>query len=189
VGDEVLGQVMLIGSHEVGVGHELRAYFERLICRNGMTQQIKSSQRIFGHSTAGVKALTEALSGLNNLAIQYQDNAQKLVNTPLNYQEAMVFLIKEFGDYEKSIDEQPRVVKTVLKLFDGQGLGSDLMTSYHTAWGLLNCLTEYYSHSQYTNPSDRLKSFLNGCYGSNINRFQSSLIDYSQSTTVNVSLS
>jgi hypothetical protein len=173
VGDIIYGQVMLIGSHEVGVGHELRAYWERLVCLNGMTERIRTTKQIFGHSTAGVQALTEALSSLENIAINHKQAAQVLINIPMSVEEATVFLIKEFGDPQKSVVEQPRVVKTVLKLFSGQGLGSDLLTSFNTAWGLLNSLTEYYCH--HVKSGDKLKSLISGVHGNNVVKLSQSL--------------
>jgi phage/plasmid-like protein (TIGR03299 family) len=42
--------------------------------------------------------------------------------------------------------EETRAYKSILRLFDGAGLGADMPTSRGTMWGLLNAVTQYVDH-------------------------------------------
>lgn len=55
-------------------------------------------------------------------------------------------LIANFGDSKKTLEDQPKIVKTALNLFMGQGKGSDMLTAYNTAYGLLQAVTKYNTH-------------------------------------------
>jgi hypothetical protein len=177
LGDIVRAEVLLIGSHEVGIGHELRAYFERLVCTNGLTKRIKAT-KIFGHTESGVKSLSEALENLDMVAAKFQNDSQLLAKTPISYEQALALLIKEFGNPEKLVEEQPRVVKSVIELFAGEAMGSDLATAYNTAWGLLNCLTEYYTHEVHS--KDKLKSITSGIASRRATQLNSILLAYAR---------
>jgi len=177
VGDLVSAKVLLIGSHEVGVGHSINIYYERLVCTNGMTQQVRVGRKVYGHNENSIKALTHALNSIDVMAMQFKDDVEQLAEIPISYEQAQMLLIKEFGNSKLTVDEQPKVVKQCLELFTGKALGSDLLTAYNTAWGLLNSLTEYYSH--YARTQDRLNSIFTGVYGRNISKLQNSLINYS----------
>lgn len=72
-------------------------------------------------------------------------DAELLASKEISYQEAMLLLIA-FGDPQKSIDNQSKVVETCLSLFCGLAKGSELMSAYNTCWGLLNAVTEHTNH-------------------------------------------
>jgi hypothetical protein len=72
--------------------------------------------------------------------------SQRLAETQMTIEEATMHLINAFGDPLKKVEEQPKVVQTCLNLFRGQAKGSELLSAYNTAWGLLNSVTEYYNH-------------------------------------------
>lgn len=178
VGDIVSAKALLIGSHEVGIGHSINIYYERLVCTNGMTQQVRVGRKVYNHNENAIKALSNALNSIDTYTIKFQDDVEKLAEIPITYDQAILILIKEFGNPQLSIVEQPKIVQQCLELFSGKALGSDLLTAYNTAFGLLNSLTEYYSHHSRT--KDRLNSLFVGVNGRNITKLQNSLINYSQ---------
>ncbi len=49
---------------------------------------------------------------------------------------------------EKAFEKQPyaKVMAEVMKKFQGEGRGADLLSSKGTAWGLVNAATEYFDH-------------------------------------------
>lgn len=54
---------------------------------------------------------------------------------------------------------QERAVKRLVELYSGAGKGSTLSSSYNTAFGLLNAVTEYVDHERRSrNPDNRLDS-------------------------------
>lgn len=48
----------------------------------------------------------------------------------------------------KSIAVNERAIKRSLELFEGKGMGANLVTASNTAYGLLNAVTEYVDHEQ-----------------------------------------
>ena len=82
-----------------------------------------------------------------------------------------------FGDSDKAVSEQPEIVQTCLRLFQSDAIGGDLLTSYHTAYGLLNSVTEYFNHhSTVKSNENRFSSLLTGSMGKVQNKFQSQLV-------------
>ena len=77
-------------------------------------------------------------------------NSNELARRDVDRSEVLSFLVQVFGDPQKPAEEQDlgkcRVMKRVLELFDGQGLGSEFKSSKGTAWGLVNAVTEYTDH-------------------------------------------
>lgn len=57
----------------------------------------------------------------------------------------MNYLVEVLGDSDLPLNEQTnhKAIQNVLQLYQGQGKGSNLVSSDGTAWGLLNGVTEY----------------------------------------------
>ncbi len=166
VGDITETHLMITESHECGRGLQIDLYFNRLVCTNGMTSPVRQRQQIINHVSeynsdriAGI--LTHALKTVRD----YEDVSNRLADVTLTKQEVELHLIKAFGDPNKSLLEQPKIVQTCLKLFLGQGQGSDLLSAYNTAYGLLESVKEYINwHSPVRGSLETAFSSL--CYGS-----------------------
>jgi hypothetical protein len=157
---------MITESHECGRGLQIDLYFNRLVCTNGMTRPVRQRQQIINHVSeynsariAGI--LTHALATVRD----YEKVSNRLADVALTKQEAELHLIKAFGDPNKPLAEQPKIVQTCLKLFLGEGQGSDLLSAYNTAYGLLESVKEYINwHSPVRGSLETAFSSL--CYGS-----------------------
>jgi phage/plasmid-like protein (TIGR03299 family) len=166
VGDITETHLMITESHECGRGLQIDLYFNRLVCTNGMTRPVRQRQQIINHVSeynsdriAGI--LTHALATVKD----YEKTANGLADVVLSQQEAQMHLIKAFGDPNKPLAEQPKIVQTCLKLFLGEGQGSDLLSAYNTAYGLLESVKEYINwHSPVRGSLETAFSSL--CYGS-----------------------
>lgn len=165
VGDLVKGRVILLNYHSVGKGLQVRLQCERLICTNGMTQPITIGAKPITHvgelSTYRIERLLQgAVDTFNN----FGRNAEKLAQTTITIPEATLLLIKTFGNPDKSVDDQPSIVAKCLRLFEHDAKGGDMLTAYHTAWGLLNAVTEFYNHHSQIRggASSHLNSLLTG---------------------------
>jgi phage/plasmid-like protein (TIGR03299 family) len=165
VGDITEAHLMIAESHECGRGLQIDLYFNRLICTNGMTRSVRRSQQVINHVSeyngdriAGI--LTHALATVRD----YENVSNRLADVTLTKQEAELHLIKAFGDPNKPLEAQPRIVQTCLKLFLGEGKGSDLLSAYNTAYGLLESVKEYINwHSPVRGSLETAFSSL--CYG------------------------
>lgn len=147
VGDIVRGRLLLFNFHKVGYGLQVKIQGERLVCANGMTLPVTTGSRVINHvsafNPAKVGRILEA--ALNNVS-QFEKNAQTMANTPMSVEQATLLLINEFGNPKLPVDQQPAIVETCLKLFSGGGMGSNMLSAYNTAWGLLNSTTEFFNH-------------------------------------------
>ncbi len=177
VGDIVEAKLMLANSHQVGVGHHVKIFWNRLVCTNGMVQGVKAT-KIIGHTDKTIDLLEKSIEMLPDRFDKFQQNAEKLSETPLDFLEAQALLIKNFGDPELPAGHQPPIVQIVLDLFGGEAMGSELLTSFKTAWALINAMTEYYSHAKHSRSHNRLYSVVQGAGCKNTLKLQSCLSQY-----------
>lgn len=146
-GDEVYGKILLTGFHEQGKGHRVDLMTLRKICGNGLTVPVRLNGKVISHvgewNHDYVMGILEAAK--TNFR-SFNQQSERLAQTTITVEEATLHLIQAFGIPGKTIDEQPKTVQTCLRLFQGQARGSELMSAYNTAWGLLNSVTEYFNH-------------------------------------------
>ncbi|MGF1486717.1 MAG: DUF932 domain-containing protein [Prochloraceae cyanobacterium] len=107
VGDVVEAKIMVIGSHQVGVGHQIRMFLNRLVCLNGMTIPIKMGSKVIGHTKKAIETIKQSLETAESTFRNFKATGDRLSQTNISYQEAQAMLIKEFGEPTKSIAEQP----------------------------------------------------------------------------------
>jgi hypothetical protein len=165
VGDITETHLMITESHECGRGLQIDLYFNRLVCTNGMTRPVRHRQQVINHVSA---YNSDRITGILTRAIatvkEYENVSNRLADVTLTRQEAELHLIKAFGDPDKTPNEQPKIVQTCLKLFLGEGKGSDLLSAYNTAYGLLESVKEYINwHSPVRGSLETAFSSL--CYG------------------------
>jgi hypothetical protein len=179
VGDITEGYLLLTDSHKCRNGLSGSLWLNRLACTNGMRRGIQQENRkIISHiGKFNDHKVTQVLDAVWNTFDQEKQQVATLANVEMTYREAQLLLIKEFGDASKAWDEQPKIVQTVLQLFDGKAQGSDSLAFYNTAYGLLQSVIEhqnYYGYQRGTNV-DRFASVLSGGYSRSIDKFNASL--------------
>lgn len=80
----------------------------------------------------------------------FEEQATTLAKRKVKPKEALQWLVDVFGKADKPIEEQLErdagVMKSVLRLYEGDAKGSNLRSANGTAWGLLNAATEYCDH-------------------------------------------
>jgi hypothetical protein len=178
VGDITKPRIVICDSHLVNEGMKIYVHFDRLVCTNGMSRKVSQKVGVINH-VGGINAkvardvLTEALKIVN----VKKEVSEFLADTQMTLKDAQVQLITAFGDPEKPISEQPSMVKTCLELFNGKGQGSEMLSAYGTAFGLLQSVTEFYSHlSPAKTEQSRFASVLSGDYAKNSSNFEKQLV-------------
>ena len=178
VGDITKARLVISDSHLNGVGLSVSVHYDRLICTNGMVNKVSQEVGIIHHNGV-IQAATvdKVLSyALQSVKVK-RDVYDVLSDKPISIEQAITLLIASFGDSDKAVSEQPEIVQTCLRLFQSDAIGGDLLTSYHTAYGLLNSVTEYYNHhSTVKSNENRFSSLLNGSMGKVQNKFERQLV-------------
>jgi hypothetical protein len=89
-------------------------------------------------------------------------------------------LVSAFGNIELEWEHQPREVKVMYSLYNGQGMGSEMLSAFGTLFGLQQACTEYYNWSQKGSTSaTAFSSLINGTRGAKQEQFTKQLVSLS----------
>ena len=146
--DVTIAKVLLSNFNKLGFSTRVDLFTYRIVCRNGMTVRSKENSIRLNHtdkSDVGDR-LTNSLNQLHKSFAGYQKTMQQLTEVSMSKQEAQALLIKNFGDPDKSMEDQPQMVWAIAQLFEGKAQGSEYLSAYQTAYGLLQSTTEYLNH-------------------------------------------
>lgn len=178
-GDITEGYLLLKDSHLNGKGLSVSLFLNRMVCTNGLHSAVREGRQVISHIGEFNKA---RVSGIFDAALatiqEKQQQADALAAVQMTREEAVVHLITAFGVADKPVEDQPKLIQTVLALFDGQAQGSEYMSAYKTAYGLLQATTEYFNWhapARGTNQS-QFQSILSGSRGSKMGQFERQLV-------------
>lgn len=177
--DDITSKILLTNYHKQGYGLKIDLMAIRLVCKNGMTLPVRVGSKVISHvGFYDNQKVSQTLAGAKNNFKQYQQQSEVLAQTPIDDAQAVMLLINSFGVPGLPLEEQPKVVQTCFNLFKGEGQGSELLSAYQTAWGLLNSVTEYTCHkSQIRGGMEtHLSSLWMGSKGNKQNSFMNQLV-------------
>ena len=125
VGDLTEGYLLLEDSHLNGRGLSVSLYANRLVCTNGMKRPVRTGQRIISHvGSFNPDRIETILEAARATLHQEKEQMTELAAVCIDKAEATMQLIAAFGEPGQPVEEQPRIVQTCLKLFNGMGKGS-----------------------------------------------------------------
>ena len=140
----------------------------RVVCNNTLTYAAATDEpevRV-SHASTFNAAAVQAELGIGDSWAEFARQAEELAKRKVTNQEAIQYVLTMFGDPARPIEDQSAIntIARVLKLYDGDGKGSDLASARGTAWGLVNSVTEYIDHHKGRDQSRRLDNawFLKG---------------------------
>jgi len=175
IGDITKTSLVIYEGRKNNHGIGFYTYFNRLVCTNGMSQRVKASNVVVSHfEDINMKSVDSLIKEAIAQVKQKETITEVLAETPMSLEVASLLLIQEFGDPTKTFDKQPAMVKTCLNLFNGQADGSEMLSAYQTAYGLMNSVTQYYRGSQPN--TDSFLSVLNGSNAQKIRSFERVLV-------------
>jgi phage/plasmid-like protein (TIGR03299 family) len=163
-GDEVRGYILLATSADGSLATTAKNIATRVVCNNtlgvGMSEKSKHAVKVRHSTVFDPTAVKVDMGLLEEGWAEFGAKCERLASTPLTKKQALNILIAAMGDPNKDIDDQPnkRPMASILDLFDGKAIGSDLESSRGTAWGLVNAATEYYDHHAGRGDNSRLSS-------------------------------
>lgn len=167
--DPIKGYLLLITSVDTQLATTAFFTSVRVVCNNTLEMAVNAdgSSRIkVPHSrTFDPIKVKQDLGLLDAGWTLFEQQVNELATRRVTLSEAKRWLIATFGDAEKPLEEQPnvRLMKPVLELFNGRALGSNMRSSDHTAWGLVNAVTQFMDHERPARSTDnRLNSAWTG---------------------------
>lgn len=165
VGDVLETRLLLSEHHESGKALQVRLFFNRLICTNGMSQLVKVSGRTLSHMKAfDASTIRQYLEAAYQGVEEYERTLERLSEVTIADSEAKMHLVKAFGSVELDWEAQPRPVQVCYRLFKGDGAGSEKLSAYQTLFGLQESVKEYFNW--YAKGSYGERAFNSLCHGS-----------------------
>lgn len=149
--DIVEGFILLANYHQYGKAAQVKFTPIRVVCNNTLTMSLQggSDLRIWHNAEFDEPAQQQAKEQLGIAREQmaaFRDDAETLVELSLHRDDALALAVDLFnGDEdEDDVDEQPKDVRRVMSLYEGEAQGSHLKTADGTGWGFLNAVTQYF---------------------------------------------
>ena len=177
--DRTEAYLMLEDSHANGCGMTAALYENRLVCTNGMRKKVKTTLRFIPHTSAFDKSKVANIFDAAMVALKdRQKEIDTLAEKAIDQAEATLQLIAAFGDPKKAVEDQPSIVQSCLALFNGAAKGSEMLSAYNTAYGLLHSVTEYYNHhcGYSRGPENEFQSIISGSRAKAMDKFQKQLV-------------
>lgn len=139
--DSISARMLIRDSHIPNEGLSVSVEFTRLVCLNGMVSDVQNRVGVVNHQSNSVNLgnLEKVMMSVTRLINTQARIFEKMTEVNVSEVEARKILIKEFGVKSKVTD-------VIMAKFKGEGIGASLPTADHTAFGLLNAVTEYYNH-------------------------------------------
>lgn len=164
VGDRIETRILLTESHISGVALQVRVFYNRLICTNGMTQLVKLDGSTLNHMKQfDARTVREYLEAAYEHTAEYEQTLNQLAGVTISKAEAKMQLVKAFGKDHLAWEEQPRAVRVCFELFGGRGAGSGMLSAYDTLFGLTEAVKEYHNWSMKGSTGER--AFGSLCFG------------------------
>jgi phage/plasmid-like protein (TIGR03299 family) len=145
------------------------------IGNNGQRAQIKIPHMAAFNSDAVKVDLGLAADAWDS----FIESAQTLTTIKLDREEAIQIVASEMKNNWLDADgnsmlpmqmvENSKELKAIMDLYNGQGLGSQLISAKNTAWGLVNAVTQYMDHESPSKGVDRSKQFDRAQFGDRAN--------------------
>jgi phage/plasmid-like protein (TIGR03299 family) len=143
----------------------------RVVCNNTLGFAVSDGQsglsrrylKVPHSRTFDPQAVKEELGLAEKSFDAFADSANALARRKVGDREALEWLVRVFGKIqgdEVLTAEQLELadaknVKACMELYKGAGRGSGLKSADGTAWGLVNCVTEFADHKRNTHTADR----------------------------------
>ena len=180
-GDKTDYYLLLSDSHLNGKGLTVSLYSNRVICTNGQNIIVRDRGLALSHTTDFDKAkprIERLLDSVLDVIRKKEQQNEHLAETVMTIEEATLLLINAFGVPGEPVEQQPRVVKTCLRLFQGEAEGGNLLTAFKTSYGLLHAVVEYYNwHVPARGTADsQFNSILQGSRAQKMRQFEQQLV-------------
>jgi hypothetical protein len=177
-GDIIEAHAVLVYPHCWGKGIRTYLVTNRLVCTNGMTQQVKDCVNIVPHSESSMHKMLLEMEKMIRVWNQFCTKADAMSVTDVSREDAVKAVLKIFGkdrDEDEKENSQPRVVEAILAKFFGNAKGFE--TEDQTAWKLFNAATEIFTYEKkYQNDQTLTMGMICGNSQRLVEKFQSEIV-------------
>lgn len=173
--DKLGAYVLLATSCDGSMATQAQFTSIRVVCANTLALAHRNSASAIRvkHSTTFDATKVRIDLGLADATWQeFTQNAARMAMRPLTRREAVMILVDSMGDRaqfdadskqygaSEAIALQPnyRGMASIMELFNGKGMGSQLATANGTAWGLVNAATQHFDYDAGRKADTRLQS-------------------------------
>lgn len=152
--DTVKGYLLLSTSCDGTLATSAQFTSIRVVCNNTLSIALNGTGggkiRVPHNRVWNPNEVKEQLGFIDSGWEHFRDNITKLSETYVTRDFAAKFLVDLYGDPELAVDQQSPAVADkcahIWNMFMGDGHGSHMESSYGTAFGLLNAVTETVDH-------------------------------------------
>ena len=161
--DEVKAHLMLATACDGSMSTIAKYVTTRVVCQNTIQMALGEKGGVVKtrHNTSfKSRSVQEELGVFGDSWEKTQELILGISKRAVSAQEAITYLVNLLGDPQRPIEDQQEVgnIAHVLTKFQtGNYMGSDLKSAKGTAWGLLNCVTEWQDHDRAKDQSRRLE--------------------------------
>ena len=169
--DRVEGYLLLSTSFDGSMATKAQFTSVRVVCNNTLSIATASSKGavVVPHSsTFDATGAKIELGLIHGAWSQFEDQANALADRRLTNGEAMNLLLSIMepaaaaklikGEAIELSTKRKNQITSVFDLFQGRGMGSGLVSSAGTAWGMVNAVTQYIDHDAGNNVNNRFRS-------------------------------
>lgn len=164
-GDKVEGYALISTSNDGTMATRIGFTSIRVVCNNTLTVALRDGKSHIKVSHATTFDPDKVLIDLGMVHASFNDfkvKAQKLSQRHIDTKTALKILVDLFekpgADENKISTRNMGIITGVFNKWDSSGIGMDFASSNHTAWGLLNAVTEYADHDYGRNVNNRFKA-------------------------------
>ncbi|WP_089956156.1 DUF932 domain-containing protein [Limnohabitans sp. 2KL-3] len=189
-GDELAQYVLMSTSCDASSSTEVRLTHVRVVCANTLAEakEERASVKIRHSAMYDQESVRREFNmrHMGDIRLPFEafvETAKDLATRQVNARKASDYLVavvqrmrhgfmgagleagQSLQELPTNLDrqkiEEAHAYKTMMRLFDGEGMGSDQKGSRGTVWGLVNAVTEYVDHHEKgrkQNPADRYLS-------------------------------
>lgn len=146
----------------------------RVVCNNTLRMSIgdkanKAQIRVPHSAEFNAQYVKSQLGIVGDAWENFLMNVEQLAKFKLGRDEAIQIVADELKDEwkneegddmkEEEMLESSIILRRIISLYDGEGLGADYTSSQNTAWGLVNAVTQFFDHEAGSKSADKSRTF------------------------------
>lgn len=152
---DVVGTYLLLATAFDGTMSTIGKFTSvRVVCQNTLTMCMRDGNKArvtVPHSRKfDARSVKEELGIYADATAKLQEEANAMAAVKVSDKEVRKFIFDviagEDADPDTISTKQQNILGNVYDLFNGGGRGSNFESAHGTAWGLVNCVTEYLDH-------------------------------------------